>query len=105
VSALKPVAQPDPHEEAAREWLKDQGLNPDAAVGRDEDGYIVRSNTLAALLREREAAAERRGAEGMRKEAAYRISQQQPPGDFDGAAVIRAIPLPKAPVHEHEKEK
>jgi hypothetical protein len=69
------MAQPDPHEEAAREWLTAKSceaghiysaMPPEGSERAYFDslfgGGVLAS--LAALLREREAAAERRGAEG-----------------------------------------
>jgi len=60
-----PPDQPDPHEAAAlaQRWL-DAPVNPRDFFG-DEMRLSVR-----ALLREREAAAERRGAEAMREKIA-----------------------------------
>src|SRR3990172_5671189 len=53
----------DPHEAAAREWLEQNVAHADPD----------QTQVLAALLREREAVAERRGAETMRERAASKV--------------------------------
>jgi hypothetical protein len=87
-------------EEAAREML-DSGVLDDAIrecihghywkgcypCSQQIIGAIVPA--LAALLRGREAAAERRGAEAMRDRAAWCFPQAS-----QGAAAVRALPLP-----------
>jgi hypothetical protein len=77
--ASKPVAQPDPHEAAAIDYLS-TWWRADASV----DQAPVQA--LARRFREREAAAERRGAEAMRE----KLAEDMP----NIAKLIRALPLP-----------
>jgi len=81
----EPVAQPDPHEAAAlaQRWL-DAPVNPRDFFG-DEMRLSVR-----ALLRERETAAERSGAEAMRE----KIAQEAGRWSHIYASEVRALPLP-----------
>ena len=67
----EPVAQPDPHEDRARDFAE---YHLSGLLSWVSYGAVVTS--LAALLRERDAAAERRGAEAMRREAA-RLSDRR----------------------------
>ena len=79
----EPRCQPDPHEEAAKsyviEWWDSSVRNFDAAV-----------QALAGRLREREAAAERRGAEAMQE----KIAQEAGRWSHIYASEVRALPLP-----------
>ena len=121
----KSVAQPDPCEVAAREWLTAKSceaghiysaMPPEGSERAYFDsllgGGVLAS--LAALLREREAAAERRGAEAMRGKAAQEAESAYPcscdeayttrrltaPDCFrcvpldEAACRVRALPLP-----------
>ena len=73
------VAQPDPHEAAATVWLAFGSMKvlDDYHLGTNEAVAF-----LAALLREREAAAYREGASHMRESyTAFKVAALPLPGD------------------------
>lgn len=99
----QPAPQPDPHEATAKTWL---AATPNPRGAPASIGFERLALSLAALLREREAAAERSGAKAMRLDALRRLDKADPGPVYKmgGALVldafdyckklIAALPLP-----------